>query len=866
MKVFYLFVIAFLALIPRAHADHITGGEMFYTSSGNINGTQQYAFTLKLFMRCNSGRTFNNPTTVSIFDRLTNQRISDVSVALSNQETISLNTNNPCISNPPTVCYVVGYYDFVLNLPESVNGYTVAAQVNFRIAGITNLTGGYSQIGATYTAEIPGTKDAPDGPQNNSAQFVGSDLVVVCGNNSFSYSFGAEDKDGDELRYSFCNAYQSGTSGNGSPPPNPPYEPVPYGNGFDGTSPLGPSVQINPSNGLITGIAPNAGIYVVTVCVDEIRNGVVIATQRKDLQINITNCSIASADLLPEYQLCRDTKTISVNNQSNSPLITSYTWQIDATSGPPLYTSTDPTLTYSFGDTGLYTIHLVINKNQQCSDSASTKVRVYPGFKADFSFSGICINKPTDFIDASHSVYGVVKSWTWQFADVGNGTRSALQNPSYTFQQQGQWPVQLIATDSKGCVDTAVRNVSIVTKPPIVLSARDTLICKGDSLTLHAIGEGNFTWMPHPNIVAVNGPQVVVDPPVTSFYSVLLDDQGCINSDSVLVRVVDHVSLSGLHDTVICAGDPVFLRGVSNGLHFRWTPAALVNDPQSLNTEAQPQNSTLFQLVASIGHCSASGSVTVTTVPFPIARAGADTVICYHSPAQLHGFVNGTTFTWFGAGGDSFSNTLNPVVSPLQTSTFVLQAFDTLGCPKPGRDTVVVTVLPKINPSAGHDTAVVVGQPLQLQATGGTSFTWEPGTNLSAVHASDPIAVFSEPTNGVLYKVLVYNEAGCADSAQIIIKVFSTQPIVFVPNAFTPNHDGKNDVLRPIAAGMQRIVEFAVFNRWGQLIFTTNIEGKGWDGRVNGLDQATGTYTWLVKAVDYKGQSYFQKGVVTLIR
>jgi gliding motility-associated-like protein len=87
-----------------------------------------------------------------------------------------------------------------------------------------------------------------------------------------------------------------------------------------------------------------------------------------------------------------------------------------------------------------------------------------------------------------------------------------------------------------------------------------------------------------------------------------------------------------------------------------------------------------------------------------------------------------------------------------------------------------------------------------------------------------------------------------------------------VPTGFTPDNDGKNDVLRPIAVGMQRIDNFSIYNRWGQLVFTTNVNGKGWDGKVNGQVQETGTFIWLVKAVDYKGASYLQKGFVTLIR
>src|SRR5205085_3861328 len=134
------------------------------------------------------------------------------------------------------------------------------------------------------------------------------------------------------------------------PPPPPPYNSVPYGQGYTGTVPLGANVSINPNTGLITGVAPAAGKYVVTVCVEEIRNGNVIATQHKDLQINITTCSITGATLPPEYMLCGATTTLSPKNLSNSPLISSYNWEFLDPDGNNLFTSTDPLPSYTFSD------------------------------------------------------------------------------------------------------------------------------------------------------------------------------------------------------------------------------------------------------------------------------------------------------------------------------------------------------------------------------------------------------------------------------------------------------------------------------------------------------------------------------------
>lgn len=870
MKRLCLVSILLISLSFSGRASHITGGEMYYTFVGVNNGIYQYNVTLKLFQRCGSGRQFNNPAIVSIFDKTNNSRIGDISVPINNITNISITNPDPCITNPPTVCYDVAYYTFSVSLPASAAGYVLASQVNYRINGINNLASGYNNIGATYTAEIPGTNTAVNGPDNNSAVFTGSDLVVVCANNNFNYSFAAQDADGDELRYSFCEAYESTAGGGGGAQPTypPPFPGVPYEPPFSDMAPLGPVVQINSTTGLITGIAPPVGIYVVTVCVEEIRNGVVIARQRKDIQINIADCDIASASLLPEYLLCRNTQTITIANQSTSPLIVSTDWEFFDNTNTLIYSTSGLSATYTFPAIGLYTVKLIINRGQPCRDSTTALIRVFPGFAPDFSSTGICLSRPTLFTDNTTSVYGTPNSWSWDFGEPTTTIDiSSLQNPSYTYPFLGIKNVRLIATDTRGCRDTISKNISIIDKPRIGLAFRDTLICVNDNLVLQASGTGNFSWTPPVNIINANTATPTVSPLTTTTYYVELDDNGCRNRDSVKVNVVSFVTLQAMADTTICRTDTIQLRVNSNGLQYAWTPAsqfinATVKNPFAFTNNAM----TNYQVTATIGGCSATDNIIVTTVPYPVVNAGTDFSICYNARAQLNGMTDGSSWQWAPASLVSNPNLLNPVSYPPRTTDYILTAFDTRGCPKPTSDTIRVTVLPKMRVSAGRDTSVIVNQPLQLTATGGINYDWIPATYLSAADISNPVAIFPNPATGIQYKVIVYSTQGCKDSAYINIKVFKTKPTIFVPTAFTPNNDGKNDLLRPIAVGISNIEYFNIYNRWGQLLFSTTINGQGWDGRINGVLQSTGTFVWTVKATDYTGEAYFQKGVVTLIR
>lgn len=823
-----------------------------------------------MYMDCNSYREFYNPAYISVFDKKTNERVRDILINLSNIEVINLTQNDDCITNPPQVCHKIGYYNFDLTLPASINGYVLTTEVFFRVNNMRNLVPGYDNVGATYTAEIPGTFITPTGPNNNSARFKDSDLVIICADHEFSYDFGASDKDGDELHYSLCDAYTSNNFFFGidiTPPAPPPYSAVPYGPEYSGYKPMGGNITIDEKTGVISGIAPAAGTYVITVCVEEWRNGKFIATQRKDLQINVASCSFSSATLADNYLLCNNSKTIYLENLSTSSLIQNYSWQIANSYGETVFTSDNPTVNYTFTDTGVYNVRLDINKNAKCADSASSSIKVYPGFKPDFNYTGICLNKPTQFTDATSSVYGTINSWQWNFtSDITGSAVSTLQNPSYTYPTLGTKSVTFIVTDSKGCIDTVYKNLDIYDKPPINLAFHDTLICKPDTLQLVATGNGNYNWSPAIGITNANTSSPTIIPQATTKYYVDLDLQSCKNRDSVLVRVVDHVSLQTMKDTTICSGDNIQLKIISDALEYTWSPSNQLDSPFVAQPIATTNNPTKYSLIASIGNCKISGSINVKAVPYPIVYAGSDTTICFGTTALLNASTDGSIFSWSPSTGVVNSSATFTKANPVATTTYIFKAYDNKGCPKPGIDSTIVTVLPKILAYAGHDTTVVINQPLQLNGSGGTAYQWIPPTSLSSSSIANPIATFSQPTTGTKYKLIVTNEAGCTDSAFVTVKVYKTIPSVFIPTGFTPNHDGKNDILKPILAGIQRIEAFHIYNRWGQLLFSTSTEGAGWDGTVNGVTQSSGTYVWIIKAIDYNGVHYFNKGTVTLVR
>ena len=873
MKKFLVISLLFLATSLPLFARHIKGGELTYSylGPGTSPNTSRYLIELKLYLDCNAmGGQLDDAVPITVFSKTSNRQVGPVITAgLDGDRTIRFDpASNPCITNPPVdVCYRIRTYSVSITLADDPAGYVVSYQRCCRIEDIRNLAGRSDNYGATYFAEIPGTSIFPDAYKNSSPKFSTNDAVAVCAQSNFTIDYSVDEPDGvaiDSVSYSFCGGYIGATQGDPTPSQSstPPYTLLSYKDPYAGSSPFGPKATIDPKTGVVTGIAPaEIGQYVITVCAYEYRQGKLINVHRKDIHVKVSDCIPLQALLKPDYSYCDDFLVAFKNEQLNPPG-SIYIWQFGDNTPADTSADLEGRIQHRYADSGTYTVKLKVILAGQCLDSTTTLAKVYPGFYPGFTTVGTCQFTPIQFFDTTKSRYGTVSKWRWDFADpTSNADTSRAQNPTWKYGSTGFKKAQLIVESDKGCIDTAYHDVEIRDKPPITLPFRDTLICSIDTLQLKAVGNGIFSWDNGPTIINTNSANPLVFPKTTTTYKVTLDENGCVNSDFVKVRVVDFVTLDAGPDSTICLTDTVQLRPVTDGLQFSWTPSASLNNPNVKNPLAVPLGTTTYQLKASIGKCNTTDDITLRTVPYPFVNAGKDTVICYDDTAQLNAFVVASRFTWSPFNAISNVNVLNPIAFPLRTTTYTLMAYDTLGCPKPGVDQVKVTVRPKIIAFAGNDTSIVIGQPLQLNGSGAEFFKWTPSLGLNNTNVSSPIATLNDH---MTYAMRTFTVEGCFALDTIYVKVFKTLPDIFMPNAFAPN--GKNNILRPIPVGISKLEYFRVYNRWGQLVFQSIEPGKGWDGRVAGKLQDAGTYVWMVQGTDYTGKIIRKKGTAVLLR
>jgi hypothetical protein len=255
-----------------------------------------------------------------------------------------------------------------------------------------------------------------------------------------------------------------------------------------------------------------------------------------------------------------------------------------------------------------------------------------------------------------------------------------------------------------------------------------------------------------------------------------------------------------------------------------------------------------------------------------------DTIICYGGSAPAHAVITtGTEYTWTSNG--SFSGGKNGAISSLpfaadiladpQATTDYFLNIRNEGCPITVTDTFSVNVVPPIHLDLGNDTLVVVNEPLQFHVITTDpyrcSYQWSPATDLNDPGIIDPIGLYPADVNSITYEVIATDTFGCRGAASVKVTVAHTLPDIFVPNAFTPGMSS-NSLFRPICIGISSLEYFRVYNRWGQLVFSTSQIGQGWDGRIHGELQETSTYLWMSQGKDYTGKVISKRGTVVLIR
>jgi len=400
----------------------------------------------------------------------------------------------------------------------------------------------------------------------------------------------------------------------------------------------------------------------------------------------------------------------------------------------------------------------------------------------------------------------------------------------------------------------------------------DTTLCTGNSLTLDAQYTGsNYLWSTGATTQTIN---VLT----TDTYSVTITNGGCIASDSITVTV--NPALLNSYTAAICQGDSVFLdgnwqntSGVYSDTLTTYTgcdsiiKTTLTVNPVSLNsnTVAICQGDSIFldgnwqntsgvysDTLTTYTGCDSIISTNLSINPLPTASITGDTLICTGTSTLLTA-TGGTSYLW-----STTAITQSITVNPTSGTIYSVTVSDA-GCSSSTDISIFLFLSPTAN--AGNDTTIMIGASVQLNATGGAIYQWYPITYLNNPNISDPV---STPTADITYIVYVTDMNGCTDFDTIIITVNDAGNI-FIPNTFSPNGDGRNDILYVRGNDINKL-EFFIYDRWGEKVFETRDKQQGWDGTYKGKKLFTAVFVYYVEAKLYNGKTIMQKGNITLVR
>ncbi len=306
--------------------------------------------------------------------------------------------------------------------------------------------------------------------------------------------------------------------------------------------------------------------------------------------------------------------------------------------------------------------------------------------------------------------------------------------------------------------------------PRRVDAGADATICAGTGTTIRAIGapEATYSWSPSEGLACDSCAETIAAPLRQTTYMVTATlPNGCISTDTVVVRVLPSPVADAGPDRALCPGEEAILVASPPGMLYRWTPAVGLSCDDCQSPTASPATTTVYTLtVINASGCGDSAQVTVTVHPPPDATITADTTICAGEPLALSA-SGGAVYSWSPDEGLSCTDCPNPIARPARTTTYPLEMTDANGCHR--ADSVLVTVL-SVTADAAGDTTLCAGQATTISASGGTIYRWSPEEGLSCADCPNPTA---SPAASTRYTVMVANDRGCVASDSVMITILS---------------------------------------------------------------------------------------------
>jgi gliding motility-associated-like protein len=394
------------------------------------------------------------------------------------------------------------------------------------------------------------------------------------------------------------------------------------------------------------------------------------------------------------------------------------------------------------------------------------------------------------------------------------------------------------------------------------LTADKTNICYGQVAHLVANGAFNYQWTPATDLDNPTSNFVNASPKQTTIYVVSGMNGACTGTAMVQINVVNRPELLlNTSNNRICEGNSttIFASGSQN---YNWSPMQTINLISPNTALVNPIQNTNYTITAyntsGTLNCSVTREILIEVVPQVTATVSDNVTICEGESIRL--YASGSNmYVWNPTVGLTDPTINNPFASPKSTTVYEVIVSNGGYCGATG--TVMVTVRPQPTVDAGLGGTFNLDEPMYLNAIGNGSLTWVSGDGIQCDFC--PNTQITTNKSGC-YKIQAVNQYGCKAYDDVCIEVTANYNL-YIPNSFTPNDDGNNDVFQIYGTGFSK-VEISIFDRWGEKLFTTTDAQKGWDGGYKGQTVKEDSYVYQVKFTTLDGKSHTKTGHVTVLK
>lgn len=488
-----------------------------------------------------------------------------------------------------------------------------------------------------------------------------------------------------------------------------------------------------------------------------------------------------------------------------------------------------------------------------------------------------CDSAGLQFFDSSTVAFDTIANYQWNF---GDGAISNDANPYHNYNASGLYPVRLVIKTTGGCIDSSENTfVKIVKSPQIQIDGPgETCIAKQVTFLSSVqpdtsaikwnwlFGNGSNYMGPSPP------PQTFITAGNYNIETSVTNSSGCTTSKTKVLVVNPLPNVNAGNDSAICRGATITLQPTGADKYL-WANSTSLSCTNCSNPVASPVDTLVYYTVTgtnAITSCQKTDSIQIKVVqPFKIYGIASDS-LCRGESVKLL-VVGADHYNWTPSTGLSDATIANPVAKPDSSIVYSVTGHDYLNC-FTDVISIPVTVYPvpvfniindKITIQSGSSVNIKT-----ISSADVTKWQWLPTTGLSCSNCESPVAT---PANTIVYKAIATNAGGCKTEDRITIEVVCNNGNVFVPNTFSPNNDGSNDLFYPRGKGISGIKSMLIFNRWGAVVFQKssfqiNDPTAAWDGTYNGKPADADVFVYQLEVICETGQVFTLKGDVTLIR